>query len=139
MLYTKMKYKMQDKVQETTFSCLEELKCDIIENLLLTPEDFRGIAVIIKSDLAEKLLIKLLDADINGFSLRPHPDFESEDLSKEENVIIELTNEGYIFVEKANLSTYFETDFVYLDIDVNSKWLQKFQEYENDILLFDIN
>jgi len=134
-----MKYIQQDRVQEATFSCLEELKCDIIENLLLTPEDFRGIAIILKSDLAEKLLLKLLDADINGFSLRLHPDFAKDDLSNEENVIIELTNEGFIFVEKANLNTYFETDFVYFDIDVNSKWLHKFQEYKNDILLFNIN
>jgi len=133
-----MKYIQQDRFQEATFSCLEELKCDIIENLLLTPEDFRGIAIILKSDLAEKLLLKLLDADINGFSLQLHPDFEKDDLSNEENVIIELTNEGYIFVEKANLNTYFETDFVYFDIDINSKWLQKFQEYKYDMLLFDI-
>jgi hypothetical protein len=133
-----MKYIQQDRVQETTFSCLEELKCDIIENLLLNPEDYRIITIILKSDLAEKLLLKLLDADINGFSLKIHPECNEKNLSNEENVIIELTNEGYVFVEKANLNTYFETDFVYFDIDVNSKWLQKFQEYKNDMLLFDI-
>lgn len=134
-----MKYKFYDRIQEATFSCLEELKCDIIENLLLTPEEFRGISIILKSDLAENLLSKLLDADINGFSLKLHPDFAENDLSNEEYIIIDVLNDGYIFVGKADLNTYFEPDFVYLSDNMDCKWLEKFSEYKNDILIININ
>lgn len=133
-----MKYKFYDRIQETTFSCLEELKCDIIENLLLTPEEFRDISIISKSDLAENLLSKLLDADINGFSLKLHPYFAENDLSNEEYIIIDVLNDGYVFMGKADLNTYFETDFVYLSDDMDCKWLEKFSGYKNDILFFNI-
>lgn len=134
-----MKYKKQETVQDTTFSCLEELKCDIIENLLSTPDKYRSLAIIINIDSGEKLIRALFNSDVNGFKFRFHYDFEEEDLSQERLIILELDSDGYIWIEKAHENYFYETDFFYIDADINSFWLQKLDNGENDILIFDMD
>ena len=65
-----MRYTRPDKCQSANFSCLEELKCDIIENLLSlinTNESLQSISILIDIDKAFELSDKLIKSNVNGF------------------------------------------------------------------------
>ena len=76
-----MKYQRTDRVQSADFSCLEEFKCDIIENLLSlhkTDEDFNLIDIIVDKNNAFDLFKILFESAVNGFNIEIDEEFESE-------------------------------------------------------------
>ena len=143
-----MKYIRTDKVQEANFSCLEDLKCDIIENLLSmienknTDEVFDMIHIITDKEKAFKLFEKLYSADVNGFNFEiDDEDGEKPDLYKlqnEKELLITVTTDGGIWIEKIYPSIDLEAQFFYIDAGINSEWLRKVNDGINEILIFDL-
>jgi len=142
-----MKYIRTDKVQEANFSCLEDLKCDIIENLLSmienknTDEVFDMIHIITDKEKAFKLFEKLYSADVNGFNFEiEDEDGENPDLYKlqnEKELLITVTTDGGIWIEKIYPSIDLKAQFFYIDAGINSEWLRKVNDGINEILIFD--
>jgi len=110
-----MKYQRTDKVQLADFSCLEELKCDIIENLLSLPktdEVFNLIDIIVDKNKAFDLFKILFESDVNGFNFEIDEEFENEfnldDLRNEDTLLITVCDDGKIWIDKANINYYCE-------------------------------
>lgn len=140
-----MKYQRTDKVQSADFSCLEELKCDIIENLLSMPktdEAFNLIDIIIDKNKAFDLFKILFESDVNGFTFEIDEEFENEfnldDLRNENTLLITVCDDGKIWIDKANINYYLEAQFFYIDADVKAKWQTKIDNGYNEILIFNI-
>ena len=140
-----MKYQRTDKVQLADFSCLEELKCDIIENLLSLPktdEVFNLIDIIVDKNKAFDLFKILFESDVNEFTFEIQEEFENEfnldDLRNEDTLLITICDDGKIWIDKANINYYCEAQFFYIDADVSSLWFRKIDNGENEILIFDI-
>lgn len=140
-----MKYQRTDKVQSADFSCLEELKCDIIENLLSLPEAdevFKTINIIVDKNKAFDLFKILFESDVNGFNFEIDEEFENElnlyNLKNEDTLLITVCDDGKIWIDKANINYYFESQFFYIDADVKAKWQTKIDNGCNEILIFDI-
>ena len=141
-----MKYQRTDRVQSADFNCLEELKCDIIENLLSiiknNTDDTLGIIYIIADNKkALELFEKLFKADINGFNFELFNDEEEVklyDLKNEKELLITVFTDGCIWIQGININDYLDSDFYYIDADVNSKWLRKIDDGFNEILIFDL-
>lgn len=137
-----MKYAKYDKVQSANFTCLEELKTDIIENLLSTPKSdnvFEMIHIVINQNNGLKLFNKLFTSEVNGFNFTLFDEEELQDLSKEEVVLITVSTDGQIWVEKIYPSINLEAQFFYIDAGIKSIWLQKVDNGYNDILIFDMD
>ena len=142
-----MKYQRTDRVQSADFSCLEELKCDIIENLLSmiknknTDEVFDIINIIIDKEKAFELFEKLFKADVNGFSFdffETGEEIKLDNLKNQKELLISVSTDGCIWMEKIYPSIYLEAEFFYIDGDINSEWLRKIDDGKNEILIFDI-
>ena len=119
-----MVYEFPALVQKYNFSCLEELKCDAIENVLRIKEDeaYNSVNVVLSADLARKLYTMFLKADVNGFSLRPFEEYTNEEITMimTENpyVVLSLTNQGIMFVEqKIYIDCEWPYDFWYVQED----------------------
>ena len=140
-----MKYQRTDRVQSADFSCLEELKCDIIENLLSLPktdEVFNLIDIIVDKNKAFDLFKILFESDVNGFNFEIDEEFENEfnldDLRNEDTLLITVCDDGKIWIDKANINYYCEAQFFYIDANISSLWFRKIDNGENEILIFDI-
>ena len=141
-----MKYKRTDRVQSADFNCLEELKCDIIDNLLEmiknNSDDTLGIIYIIADNKkALELFDKLFKADINGFNFELFNDEEEiklYDLKSEKELLITVFTDGCIWIQGININDYLDSDFYYIDADINSKWFRKIDDDSDEILIFDI-
>ena len=141
-----MKYIRTDRVQEAEFSCLEELKCDIIENLLSMIENkndevFDMIHIITDKEKAFELFEKLLKADVNGFKFEISDmgeDINFDILKNKKELLLTVTTDGKVWMEKLYPSIYLEADFFYIDNDINSEWFRKVNDGFNEILIFDI-
>ena len=141
-----MKYKRTDRVQSADFSCLEELKCDVIDNLLSmiknNSDDTLGIIYIIADNKkALKLFEKLFKADINGFNFELFNDEEEVklyDLKNEKELLITVFTDGCIWIQGININDYLDSDFYYIDADINSKWFRKIDDDSDEILIFNI-
>ena len=141
-----MKYQRTDKVQSADFSCLEELKCDIIENLLSLPktdEAFNLVDIIIDKNKAFELLKILFESDVNGFDFEFVEEFQDElnldDLKNEETLLITVCDDGHIWISKADFNYLYEAQFFYMDADVKYRWQIKLDDGINEILIFDID
>ncbi len=141
-----MKYQRTDKVQSADFSCLEELKCDIIENLLSLPEAdevFKTINIIVDKNKAFELFKILFESDVNGFKFEIDEEFDNElnlyNLKNEDTLLITVCDDGKIWIDKANINYYCEAQFFYMDADVKYRWQIKLDDGINEILIFDID
>ena len=144
-----MKYIRTDRVQSADFSCLEELKCDIIENLLSiikkdnSDEVFEIIYILLSKEKAFELFTKLVSSNVNGFYFEIDYEIDCEtDLEKlkdEKELVITVSTDGKIWIEKLYPNTGFETNYFYIDNDINSEWFRKVNDGFNEILIFDID
>lgn len=140
-----MKYQRTDKVQSANFSCLEELKCDIIENLLSLPEVdevFDMIFVITDTNTAFELFNSLLESDVNGFNFEIGGELgyklDFEELRKENQLLITVSTDGKLWIEKIYPEINLFAQFFYIDANISSLWFRKIDNGENEILIFDI-
>ena len=139
-----MKYQRTDKVQSADFSCLEELKCDIIENLLSLPkteEAFEMIFVITDTSRAFELFYSLLESDVNGFNFEcfEFGELKFNELRKEDQLLITVSTDGRIWIERIYPTINLYAEFFYIDGDINSLWFRKVDDGNNEILIFDID
>ena len=139
-----MKYQRTDKVQSADFSCLEELKCDIIENLLSLPkteEAFEMIFVITDTSRAFELFYSLLESDVNGFNFEcfEFGELKFNELRKEDQLLITVSTNGRIWIERIYPTINLYAEFFYIDGDINSLWFRKVDDGNNEILIFDID
>ena len=137
-----MKYQRTDKVQLADFSCLEELKCDIIENLLSLPktdEAFEMIFVITDTSRAFELFYSLLESDVNGFNFNfiDNEELSLNELRKEDQLLITVSTDGQIWIERIYPTINLYAEFFYIDGDINSLWFRKVDDGINEILIFD--
>lgn len=139
-----MKYQRTDKVQSADFSCLEELKCDIIENLLSLPktdEAFEMIFVITDTSKAFELFYSLLESDVNGFNFECFnfgEELKLNELRKENQLLITVSTDGQIWIEKIYPTINLYAEFFYIDANISSLWFRKVDDGCNEILIFDI-
>ena len=138
-----MKYQRTDKVQSADFSCLEELKCDIIENLLSLPkteEAFEMIFVITDTSRAFELFYNLLESDVNGFNFNfiDNEELSLNELRKEDQLLITVSTDGQIWIERIYPTINLYAEFFYIAGDINSLWFRKVDDGINEILIFDI-
>lgn len=136
-----MKYQRTDKVQSADFSCLEELKCDIIENLLSmiekddSDEVFEFISIIISKNKVSELFNKLKESEVNGFNFEI--DYSIDNINQEV-CLIYVATDGKIGIEEVFPNTCIEADFFYIDANISSLWFRKVDDGCNEILIFDI-
>lgn len=136
-----MKYIRHDNVQLADFSCLDELRVDIIENLLSLPETdevFNMIDIVINKNDGLKLFNELLKSDVNGFNFNLDGKFKMENFENEEVVLVTVTTDGEIWLQKIRPSIDLQSQFFYIDAGINSLWFQKVDNGYNDILIFDL-
>ena len=138
-----MKYIRTDKVQSADFSCLEELKCDIIENLLSLPkteEAFEMIFVITDTSRAFELFYSLLESDVNGFNFEcfEFGELKFNELRKEDQLLITVSTDGRIWIERIYPTINLYAEFFYVDANISSLWFRKVDDGSNEILIFDI-
>lgn len=139
-----MKYQRTDKVQSADFSCLEELKCDIIENLLSLPktdEAFEMIFVITDTSRAFELFYSLLESDVNGFNFNfiDNEELSLNELRKEDQLLITVSTDGQIWIERIYPTINLYAEFFYVDANISSLWFRKVDDRSNEILIFDID
>lgn len=139
-----MKYQRTDKVQSADFSCLEELKCDIIENLLSLPkteEAFEMIFVITDTSRAFELFYSLLESDVNGFNFNfiDNEELSLNELRKEDQLLITVSTDGQIWIERIYPTINLYAEFFYIDANISSLWFRKVDDGINEILIFDID
>ena len=139
-----MKYQRTDKVQSADFSCLEELKCDIIENLLSLPkteEAFEMIFVITDTSRAFELFYSLLESDVNGFNFNfiDNEELSLNELRKEDQLLITVSTDGQIWIERIYPTINLYAEFFYIDANISSLGFRKVDDGINEILIFDID
>ena len=105
-------------------------------------DDNLGIIYIIADNKkALELFDKLFKANINGFNFELFNDEEEiklYDLKSKKELLITVFTDGCIWIQKAGINDYFDSDFYYIDGDINSEWLRKIDDGKNEILIFDI-
>lgn len=111
-----MVYQFPQIIQEHNFSCIDELKCDALENVLRIKEDvaYNSVNFFVTPKVARKLYTELLKAEINGFTLSLFNEQTNEEvtdiMTSTSFVVISITNQGIIFVESI---IYVDTDWPY--------------------------
>lgn len=141
-----MVYKFPDIIQRYNFSCLEELKCDMIENVLRIKEDveYNCVNILLHSDLARKLYTMLLGADVNGFQLKLFEEMTNEEvtqiMTQQDYVVISITNQGTVFVEEQiYIEPDFPNDFWYAQEDLFDKIEFQVKKYDTNTLVFTLS
>ena len=139
-----MKYKIYPKVQNATFSCIEELKVDMVENILrFVTKSPCYIEIITTRERAEQLYTKLLQADINGFCFYLSEDDDNVSVSKcfveNEVVVLAVFNDGEIIIESTKHFNTSEAEFSYIDNELDKKFIKGLNNGFRDILLCNIN
>lgn len=141
-----MVYKEPQYIQKYNFSCVEELKCDIIENLLrLLGDDYEYLTIILDSSTARKLYTKFLQSNVNGFCFLLHEDYTNQEVTEmltEDNTIMSVNNQGEILfdVYKTDLGGIGEdNNFVYLSETLADKWIKRFEKQKTECLVFSIS
>ena len=119
-----MVYKIPEIVQEHEFSCIEDLKCDIIENVLSVAADkvCYFIYIVVEAAIARRLYTALLQADVNGFSFNLFEETTPEEVTKImtecKYVTLSVENQGDLFVERNFYNDLDWTDtFLYIQKD----------------------
>ena len=137
-----MKYIRTDRCQSANFSCLEDLKCDIIDNLLSminSNETLRMINIVTNKDKAFELFGKLLQSEVNGFKFEVDNESSLSVLQNEEIIIITVSTDGHLWAEESYPNIDLEAEFFYIDTDINSEWLRKVDDGFNEVLIFDMD
>lgn len=127
-----MRYQKYDLIQNTTFSCLEELKCDVIEYLINPKSQMRGYGtatIILPSELARMLYTKFLQADVNGFKMKLFEEYTDVEVTQilvdNEYVLLSVDNEGQIFFDAGKVydcTGEEKNDLVYLHEYYCKEW-----------------
>lgn len=138
-----MKYRAKPKVQFADFSCLEELKVDVIENLLRfvdTPCCY--ISILTNNITAEQLYTKLLKSVVNGFEFRLFDKYTPNDISKcvsnNKIVFLSLFNDGEISIDDTQRFENTAANFIYIDSTIDSCYLQVLNNQNREILIFNV-
>lgn len=138
-----MVYQISPIIQRGKFSCVEELKCDALENLLRIPENvaYNNVNFLVFPDTARKLYTTLLNANVNGFSLHLFEEDTNEDVTNimvnNTFVVISINNQGTIFVEeKIYVESDFKNDFWYIEDELFSIIKNKVEQSSKPSLVF---
>lgn len=138
-----MVYKFPDVVQQGFFSCVEELRCDAIDNVLRIPEDvdYNNITFLLYPKTARNLYTALLKSNVNGFTLHLFEEMTNEEvtglMTKSSYVIMAINNQGTIFVEdKLYVEPEWPNDFWYVEGDLYDLVKDKMERYSKKTLVF---
>lgn len=137
-----MIYQFSSIIQRGKFSCVEELKCDALENLLRIPEDvaYNSVNFLVFPDTARKLYTALLKTDVNGFSLHLFEEDTNEEvtniMTNNTFVVISVNNKGSIFVEeKIYVEPGIKNDFWYIEDELFSIIKNKVEQFNTPSLI----
>ena len=142
-----MKYERSNRFQRCEFSCLEELKCDMLENLLALRErqNYPMVTVIVDRVKAKKFLDVLLNADVNGFKTSICEGDTLDDcyrvIDSYDYSIITLDDDGVIYVEKCKVGyggIGEDGVFVYLPAEIEELWSDIFRQRSTENLVYTI-
>ena len=143
-----MRYKMCDLIQSTKFSCLDELKCDVIEYLLSDVSqsyDYSVATIILPSDLARILYTKFLQADVNGFHFKLFEEYTNVEvttmLAENDYVLLELDKDGKIFFDRGKVydcTGSEKSEMVYLHESLQTEWLSSLIKNSAYVLVWNI-
>lgn len=141
-----MVYQFPQIIQEHNFSCIEELKCDALENVLRIKEDiaYNSVNFLVTSKVARKLYTELLKAEINGFALslfNEQTNEEVTDIMTSTNfVVISITNQGIMFVEKViYVEQDWPNDFWYVEEELAALIKAQLEKTETKALIFTLS
>lgn len=141
-----MVYKFPQLVQYGNFSCVEELRCDAIENLLRIPENiaFSNVNFLVTPNVGRKLYTELLKSDVNGFSLSLFGEETNEEvtdiMTKQSFVVISVNNQGTIFVEEIiYIEPEWANDFWYVQKELYDDIKEKIEKCNTKTLVFTIS
>ena len=144
-----MKYKTYPKVENAHFTCVEELKVDMIENILrfvamkFIKQPSCYIEIITTRETAEQLYTKLLQADVNGFYFHLSEDDNDISVSKcfadNDVIVLSIFNDGDVIIESDKYFDTSESEFTYIDNKVDKKYINGLNNGFRDILICDID
>ena len=141
-----MVYQFPQIIQEHNFSCIEELKCDALENVLRIKEDiaYNSVNFLVTSKVARKLYTELLKAEINGFQLRLFNEQANEEvtgiMTNGNFVVISITNQGVMFVEEIiYVEQDWPNDFWYVEEELAALIKAQLEKTETKALIFTLS
>lgn len=131
-----MKYKFVDVIQDYSYSCLDELRVDLMETMRYlerTSHKCAWITVVLSRDNAKSLYDLLLTSEYNGVKLHLHPDFyEDDEMFDAKNIAITINSDSEIIVEE--LDTSLTCGFEFLAIDKSISEYERITErYTDDV------
>lgn len=141
-----MVYQFPQIIQEYNFSCIEELKCDALENVLRIKEDiaYNSVNFLVTSKVARKLYTELLKAEINGFALSLFNEQTNEEvtgiMTSANFVVISITNQGIMFVENIiYVNPDWPYDFWYVEKGLTDLIRSQLEKTETKALIFTLS
>lgn len=114
-----MKYKFTNMVQDYSYSCIDELRVDLMKTMQYLEDKSKRDAwvhIILSKDNARRMYDLLTDSEYKGVTFHAVPDFydNDEELNADE-VAITINSDSEIIVEKLN--TTLTCCFKFLVID----------------------
>ena len=114
-----MKYKFRDIVQDYSYTCLDELRVDLMETMQYlekTNHQCAWINIILSKYNAKSLYDLLLTSEYNGVKFHLHPDFyEDGEMFDAENIVVTINSDSEIIVEELNTSLTCGFSFLVID------------------------
>lgn len=113
-----MKYKFRDIVQDYSYTCLDELRVDLMETMQYlekTTHQNTYINIILSKDNAKKMYELLKDSEYKGVAFHLNPDFPDDDELNADKVVITINSDSEIIVEELNTSLTCGFSFLVID------------------------
>lgn len=118
-----MKYKFRDIVQDYSYTCLEELRVDLMETMQYlekTNHQCAWINIVLSKYNAKSLYDLLLTSEYNGVKFHLHPDFcEDGEMFDAENIVITINSDGEIIIDGLNTSLTCAYEFLVIDKSIS--------------------
>lgn len=137
-----MKYKLKykDKIQDTNFCCPDSLVDDIVSSLQYTRE-YECIDIIAHADVITEVICTLLNTEIDGKPFKfGMVDIDGCGFDYIGEYILSIKDDLTIWVEKVwRDGKLFDTNayITYLHADCQYQILNKLEENDNNVLIFD--
>ncbi len=113
-----MKYKFRDIVQDYSYTCLEELRVDLMETMQYlekTTHQNTYINIILSKDNAKKMYELLKDSEYKKVAFHLASDYPDDEELDADKVVITINSDSEIIIEELNMALLCGYDFLVID------------------------
>lgn len=120
-----MKYQFEKVGQKYSYSCIEELRVDVLETLeyIMDFVNYDGwISIVASNETARKLFDGFLKSEFNGVAITVHEDCTLDEITEgldNEIVLLNVDSEGKLFAAEYKAYTD-ECSLVYIDSNLEN-------------------